>query len=38
MWVFAVFFALGLRFRRRRLSEVALSSDARNISFGGGGQ
>lgn len=38
MWVFAVFFALGLRFRRRRLSEVALSSDARDISFGGGGQ
>jgi hypothetical protein len=38
MWVFAVFFALGIRFRRRRLGEVSLSSDARDISFGGGGQ
>jgi len=35
MWVFAVFFALGIRLRRRRMSEVSLSSDAREISFGG---
>jgi hypothetical protein len=38
MWVFAVFFALGIRLKRRRPSEVALSSDARNISFDGGAQ
>ena len=36
MWVLAVFFALGIRLKRRRLNEVSLSSDARNISFGGG--
>jgi len=35
MWVFAVFFALGIRIRRRRQVEVTLSSDARDISFGG---
>jgi hypothetical protein len=38
MWVFAVLFALGIRLKRRRSSEVALSSDARNISFDGGVQ
>ena len=35
MWVSAVFFALGIRFQRRRQVEVTLTSDARDISFGG---